>query len=304
MADDRWSSSVAPMIDDDDGVSGTSGDRPSGRRSGEGRPNSVALTDSDVMPAGSDGARDGTIEHRPGTRPSSVLLIDEQKERTILPRTVMLVNPLDTGETPIASTPVEPNMPHERLRDTLQHDDLEVEQQIKALLQKELQTVSKKSAGKEIVHQEYHPIQEARVSTAGKSKPSTARDSRSRGQGHPKSRGMPDTIGILWKEVCRPVVAPTTADNGYRHVLSVTSIVPGGAAEATGRVKIGDKLVVRPDSLSSMSSSSLGLDDNYKMTNSPPNILGETWNVKDGLKIYFLTVRLRVDISHECVTAN
>jgi len=231
-----------------DGVSGTSGDRPSGRRSGEDRPNSVALTDSDVMPAGSDGARDGMIEHgRPGTRPSSVLLIDEQKERTILPRTVTRVNPLDTGETPTASTPVEPNMPHERLRDSLQHDDLEVEQQIKALLQTELQAVSKKSAGKEIVHQEYHPIQEARVSTAGKSKPSTARDSRSRGQGQLKSRGMPGTIGILWKEVYRPVVAPTTADNGYRHVLSVASIVPGGAAEATGRVKIGDKLVAVQD---------------------------------------------------------
>jgi len=249
MADDRWSSSVAPMIDD--GVSGTSGDRPSGRRSGEDRPNSVAFTDSDAMPAGIDGARDGMIEYgRPGTRPSSVLLIDEQKERTSRPRTVTLVNPRDTEETPIASTPVEPKMPHElqeRLRDSLQHDDLEVEQQIKDLLQTELQAVSKKSAGKEIVQQEYHPIQEARVSTAGKSKPSTARDSRSRGQGQPKSRGMPGTIGILWKEVYRPVVAPTTADNGYRHVLSVTNIVPGGAAEATGRVKIGDKLVAVQD---------------------------------------------------------
>jgi len=47
--------------------------------------------------------------------------------------------------------------------------------------------------------------------------------------------------------------------------------------------------------------STLGLDNNYTVTESAPNILGEPWNVKEGLKIYFLTIRLRVSISHEVV---
>jgi len=48
--------------------------------------------------------------------------------------------------------------------------------------------------------------------------------------------------------------------------------------------------------------SPLGLDNNYKVTESAPKILGVQWNVKNGLKIYFLTIRLRVSISHEVVT--
>jgi len=39
----------------------------------------------------------------------------------------------------------------------------------------------------------------------------------------------------------------------------------------------------------------LGLDYNYKSTESA----GKQWTPKDGLKVYFLTVRLRVDFSHE-----
>ena len=39
---------------------------------------------------------------------------------------------------------------------------------------------------------------------------------------------------------------------------------------------------------------SLGLDYNYNYKNG-----GKTWTPKDGLKVYFLTVRLRVDFSHE-----
>jgi len=49
-------------------------------------------------------------------------------------------------------------------------------------------------------------------------------------------------------------------------------------------------------------SSALGLEDKDNKTNPPPNILGATWDVKEGLKVYFLTIRLRVDISHEVVT--
>jgi len=39
----------------------------------------------------------------------------------------------------------------------------------------------------------------------------------------------------------------------------------------------------------------LGLDYNYNIT----KMAGKNWTPKDGLKVYFLTVRLRVDFSHE-----
>ena len=39
----------------------------------------------------------------------------------------------------------------------------------------------------------------------------------------------------------------------------------------------------------------LGLDYNYNIT----KMAGKPWTPKDGLKVYFLTVRLRVDFSHE-----
>lgn len=236
------------------------------------RPSSVAFIDqppsqsgrrSAFTPAGPDGANDstGAVFSKPGTaeRPSSVLLIDEPAGRKLRPRTVTLVDPRNekrekqTDRNDQTEPKMPPELEEERMGQSLDEDVDVKEQQVKDQLQRELQAVAKKSADKdkEIVHHEYHPMDEepaARVATAGpKSKPGTARDSRSRGRSQQKSRGIPGTIGILWKEVYRPVVAPTTADNGYRHVLCVTSIVPGGAAEATGRVKMGDKLVAVQD---------------------------------------------------------
>jgi len=43
----------------------------------------------------------------------------------------------------------------------------------------------------------------------------------------------------------------------------------------------------------SVPSSPLGLDDN-------DNDNGSEWTVNDGLRVYFITIRLRVDMSHEC----
>jgi hypothetical protein len=133
-------------------------------------------------------------------------------------------------------------------------DGLAAEAEVKARLQNELKAIRKGTANKDLVHLESGLEQEAleapaaRSGTAGpKRKPGTARDIKSRGRSQQKSRGVPGTIGILWKEAYRPVVAPTTADNGYRHVLTVQSIVPGGPAEATGRFRIGDKLIAVQD---------------------------------------------------------
>jgi hypothetical protein len=134
-------------------------------------------------------------------------------------------------------------------------DELAAEKEIKDRLQSELTAVSKRSASKEL-QQEPQGEQDvpaarvgtARAGTAGpKSKPGTARELKSRGRSQQRSRGVPGSIGLLWKEAYRPVVAPTTADNGYRHVLTVHTIVPGGAADATGRVKVGDKLIAVQD---------------------------------------------------------
>ena len=193
------------------------------------RPNSVAFFD---QPASASGSRptftppDNDVkawrerERSASERPGSVLMIDSQRPATV----------------------------HE-------DDGLVAEAEVKARLQNELRAVRKGTAGKELVHLESGPEQEAfeapaaRSGTAGpKRKPGTARDVKSRGRSQQKSRGVPGTIGILWKEAYRPVVAPTTADNGYRHVLTVQSIVPGGAAEATGRFRIGDKLIAVQDS--------------------------------------------------------
>jgi len=51
------------------------------------------------------------------------------------------------------------------------------------------------------------------------------------------------TLGIIWQSATRQMVHATTADSGYRTVLCVQSLVPGGPADACGRIKIGDKLV-------------------------------------------------------------
>jgi len=211
------------------------------------RPSSVAFIDHPASASGRratftpDGEGTGPPGSRsaadnPATRPSSVLLIDEPKGRRSRPRTVTLQEPTREDLYPAYDK-----------RD----DDLDVEEEVKARLQRELRAVSAKhSAGKELVHQEHQPDQEpARVGTAAsKGKPGTARESRSRGRSQQKSRGLPGTIGIKWKEAYRAVVAPTSADTGYRHVLTVLTVVPGGAADATGRVKVGDKLVAVQDS--------------------------------------------------------
>jgi hypothetical protein len=171
-------------------------------------------------------------------RPGSVLLIDEPPRRSSRATTATF------GDA--QSLTINEEDDHE----------LAAEKEIKDRLQSELTAVSKRSAGKELVHHEPQGEQDvpaarvgtARAGTAGpKSKPGTARELKSRGRSQQRSRGVPGSIGVLWKEAYRPVVAPTTADNGYRHVLTVHTIVPGGAADATGRVKVGDKLIAVQD---------------------------------------------------------
>jgi len=142
------------------------------------------------------------------------------------------------------------------LQDEEEENGISLEKKVKDRLQAELAAVAKRSvgnkesAGKELVLLEQQPehLPTSRVATAGsRTKPGTARESRSRGRSQQKSRGLPGTIGILWKEAFRPVVPPTTADPGYRHVLTVNALVPGGAAERTGRIKVGDKLIAVQD---------------------------------------------------------
>jgi len=202
------------------------------------RPSSVVLID---QPASAMGRRASShtapagegSDANPSSRPGSVLLIDEGRKSR--PRTVTY---RDKDESRVYDN-----------RD----DDLDVEEEVKARLQREMRAISAKhSAGKELVHQEHEPasLQEtARAGTASsRGKPGSARESRSRGRSQQKSRGMPGAIGIKWKEAYRAVVAPTSADTGYRHVLTVQTMVPGGAAEASGRIKLGDKLVAVQDS--------------------------------------------------------
>jgi len=203
---------------------------------------------------GSHGAPPPAASSRPGTieRPSSVLLIDSAAPGRV---SAAPGDPpaADAGAVPRASGPLPEH----------DADELAAETEIKDRLRGELAAVSKRSAGKELVHQEPQGEQQdvpaaragtaragtARGGTTGhKSKPGTARgELKSRGRSQNKSRGVPGTIGVLWKEAYRPVVAPTTADTGYRHVLTVHSLVPGGAADATGRVKVGDKLIAVQD---------------------------------------------------------
>ena len=195
----------------------------------------------EVLTPASDGNRAppsaGASRPKTTERPSSVLLIDEPPRRSSRAATA-------TFDDAQSWTINEEN------------DELAAEKEIKDRLQSELTAVSKRSAGKELVHQEPQGEQDvpaarvgtARAGTAGpKSKPGTARELKSRGRSQQRSRGVPGSIGLLWKEAYRPVVAPTTADNGYRHVLTVHTIVPGGAADATGRVKVGDKLIAVQD---------------------------------------------------------
>jgi hypothetical protein len=231
------------------------------------RPESVLLIDKptssmrqttghegrDPFGAAQDVSQGATPASKPGTaadgRPDSVLLIDEPKGRKSRPRT----GALNEESQDLVLT----------FDDAGRLDGKDMEDQVKDRLQQELRAVSSRrsagiqSAGKEITHQERKPAHEepatraqsaGRAGTAGsKGKPSSARDIRSRGRSQQKSRGVPGTIGILWKQAYRPVIAPTTADNGYRNVLTVQKIVPGGAAEAAGRIKIGDKLVAVQD---------------------------------------------------------
>lgn len=241
------------------------------------RPGSVAFADmkssasrggaAPFTPARGDAVSGPSI---PGTA-GSVLLMDEPKGRKSRPRTVTHSEEVQYQKfeyEPAAHEAEVLDMREQLLLDE-RDDDLALEKQVKERLQIELKKTSEKhiasqrSAGKELVHQGQMPEQGAPAARVGTGeskskpgtafkpgtagKPGTARESRSRGRSQQRPRGLPGTIGILWKEAYRPVVAPTTADNGYRHVLTVHAIVSGGAADVTGRVKLGDKLIAVQD---------------------------------------------------------
>ena len=232
-------------------------------KTGANRPDSVLLFDE----SGPSGRARTDVSFAPSEadRPGSVIMIDEpttRPSRKGRPKTVTLLEP----------PAVQMEATQASLRDHSGRDeDPDPETHIKERLQRELrdieashsrrEKVGPQYAGKDRAPAEHMPggstsAQESasRDGTAvmtgtaePKSKPSTARLSRSRSKSQPRVRGEKGTLGLLWKEAYRPVVAPTTADAGYRHVLAVHSIVRGGAAEAAGRIKVGDKLIAVQD---------------------------------------------------------